>query len=72
VKLAVNRHFVRQVRFFSEQSNISESYRAGSLYAMLSAYPTVYQEHALEKAVLRHHQTRRDTADCLCLVFEAT
>jgi hypothetical protein len=60
------------VRFLSEQPNVSERCCAGSLYAVLSAYLTIYQEQAVEKVVLNNRQMRCDTADCRCLVFEVT
>ena len=70
--LAVNSEFIRQAVFLSEHLQCSEKYCAGLLHVVLAENPNLTQEQAVEKAVLEYHRTRRELAECLRFIFEAS
>lgn len=70
--LAVNPEFTRQVTFLSQHLQCSERYCAGLLHSVLAHNPNFNKEQAVEQAVLEFHQTRRELADCLRFIFEAS
>ncbi|KZT24940.1 hypothetical protein NEOLEDRAFT_1178711 [Neolentinus lepideus HHB14362 ss-1] len=70
-QLVINPDFARQVTFLSEQLDCSERYCAGVMHSVVTENPNLNPVAAVEKAIVRHHQRRRDLAECLRLIFEA-
>ncbi|TFK47235.1 hypothetical protein OE88DRAFT_1811406 [Heliocybe sulcata] len=70
-QLVINPDFARQVIFLSEQLDCSERYCAGVMHSVVTENPNLNPVAAVEKAIMRYHQRRRDLAECLRLIFEA-
>ncbi|ESK89924.1 nucleoporin [Moniliophthora roreri MCA 2997] len=71
-KVAINSDFARQVIFLSQQLECSERYVAGLLHSVMSENPNLDPVRCIELTVSEFHQRRRDLADCLRYLFQAT
>ncbi|KAH9948497.1 nucleoporin Nup186/Nup192/Nup205 [Amylocystis lapponica] len=70
--LAVNADFARQAIFISQQLDCSERYVASLLQEVMAENPNMSQEQYIEAAILEFHLRRRQIAECLRYIFEAS
>ena len=68
----MNSEFARQVTFISQQLNVSERLIAELLHSILTSNPNIDEIDAVEQTVLAFHELRRELADCLRYIFEAS